>query len=252
MTVLFASQILCRQNCNYQRKKIGCIIWYYISIVYAILRWIRCIMQVIYSKIFLFCMIMKYFSTALRLYMGRATSTRNRNSRVFSSSSQIHTRSKVMKPKGFDGLSSIYSFPDVIEAKSGLPSSNKSFTVLGIESSCDDTGVAIVRSDGVILSNIVYSQYEIHQKFGGIVPMLAQNAHMDNIDKALQRALSEANLTGIQDVDAIAVTQGPGLEVCLRVGLKKAQVSITKISLTCNDRCHSMALINVGVSTTVR
>jgi len=109
---------------------------------------------------------------------------------------------------------------------SGLPpqiSQGKPFVVLGIESSCDDTGVAVVRSDGTILSNVVYSQYEVHQRFGGIVPSLAMNAHSDNIDKAVSEALLQAGLTTVADVDAIAVTQGPGLEICLRVGYRTAQ-----------------------------
>eukprot|EP01035_Chromulina_nebulosa_P018958 gene18958-24768_t len=99
---------------------------------------------------------------------------------------------------------------------------SKPFVVLGIESSCDDTGVGIVRSDGLILSNVVYTQYNIHEKFGGVVPGLAMNAHKDNIEKAIQNALIKANLSSIDEVDAIAVTKGPGLEICLRVGWKKA------------------------------
>jgi len=95
--------------------------------------------------------------------------------------------------------------------------------VLGIESSCDDTGVAVVRSDGKILSNVVYSQYEVHERFGGIVPSLAMTAHSDNIDKAVSEALVQAGLTSVSEVDAIAVTQGPGLEICLRVGFRTAQ-----------------------------
>lgn len=124
--------------------------------------------------------------------------------------------------KGYGGSQQNY----VIERlnKSGLPNSSKHFTVLGIESSCDDTGAAIVRSDGTVLSNVVYSQYEIHQRFGGIVPGLAMEAHKSHIDKAVNEALTQAGLSSVNDVDAIAVTKGPGLEICLRVGLRKAQV----------------------------
>ncbi len=60
---------------------------------------------------------------------------------------------------------------------------------VGIESSCDDTGVAIVRSDGYILSNVLYSQQAIHEKFGGIVPSLAMNAHKSNIDIAVTEGM---------------------------------------------------------------
>lgn len=112
------------------------------------------------------------------------------------------------------------------ESRSGLPSTGnkeKPYLVLGIESSCDDTGVAIVSSDGRILSNIVYSQHDIHEQFGGIVPSLAMNAHQNNIDKAIQEAICEAGLSSIDDVDGIAVTKGPGLEICLRIGCRKAQ-----------------------------
>lgn len=113
------------------------------------------------------------------------------------------------------------------EAVSGLPDLSKPFTVLGIESSCDDTGVAIVRSDGTIVSNVVYSQYDIHKKFGGIVPSLAMEQHKLNIDVAVDEALSQSGLK-MEDIDAVAVTQGPGLEVCLRVGLRKAQAIATE------------------------
>lgn len=129
------------------------------------------------------------------------------------------------KPKGYSDVNSRY----VMEKKtqSGLPRIDKCFTVLGIESSCDDTGVSIVRSDGKILSNIVYSQYQIHEKFGGIVPSLAMEAHKFNIDRAVVDALLEAGFSSIDEVDAIAVTKGPGLEICLRVGFRKAQVCVS-------------------------
>lgn len=84
-------------------------------------------------------------------------------------------REGVGQAKGTVDLSALYTLTK--ETLSGLPDLSKPFTVLGIESSCDDTGVAIVRSDGTILSNIVYSQYSIHEKFGGVVPTLAMEAH---------------------------------------------------------------------------
>jgi tRNA N6-adenosine threonylcarbamoyltransferase len=131
-------------------------------------------------------------------------------------------RNGLGKPKGFWDVKSRY----VLERQtlSGLPDKSKPFLVLGIESSCDDTGAAIVRSDGVVLSNVVYSQYEIHQKFGGIVPSLAMEAHKGNIEKAVSEAIQQAGLLSLDEVDAIAVTRGPGLEICLRVGYQKAQV----------------------------
>ena len=108
-------------------------------------------------------------------------------------------------------------------SKSGLPDRTKLFTVLGIESSCDDTGVAIVRSDGVILGEALVKQNEIHEQWGGVVPGLARDAHLKAIDSVVETALQNANFTSIEnDIDAIAVTVGPGLEICLRVGCQKA------------------------------
>ena len=114
-------------------------------------------------------------------------------------------------------------------AKSGLPSKSP-YLMLGIETSCDDTGVAVVSSDGKILSNIVYSQYSMHESFGGIVPGVAMEAHKKNIDKALKDALYDAGLQSFHDIDAVAATKGPGLEICLRVGLRMAQEIARKFS----------------------
>ena len=94
--------------------------------------------------------------------------------------------------------------------------------VLGIESSCDDTGAAILSSDGKILGEALAKQNEIHQEWGGVVPGLARDAHVSNIDHVVESALTEAKLKSIDEVDAIAVTVGPGLEICLRVGCEKA------------------------------
>jgi N6-L-threonylcarbamoyladenine synthase len=107
-------------------------------------------------------------------------------------------------------------------ANSGLPDRTKLYTVLGIESSCDDTGAAIVRSDGVILGEALAKQHEIHEPWGGVVPGLARDAHVNAMDQVVETALRNAGLTSVNDVDAIAVTVGPGLEICLRVGCQKA------------------------------
>lgn len=69
-----------------------------------------------------------------------------------------------------------------METLSGLPNTQQPYLVLGIETSCDDTGVAIVSSNGSILADVVYSQSGIHENFGGIVPSLAMEAHKSNID----------------------------------------------------------------------
>lgn len=94
--------------------------------------------------------------------------------------------------------------------------------VLGIESSCDETSAAILNSDGTVLSNIVSSQDSVHRRFGGVVPELAARAHLGTIDRVVQSALTQAQLTR-QDLGAIAVTQGPGLAGALLVGLNYAK-----------------------------
>lgn len=112
-------------------------------------------------------------------------------------------------------------------AHSGLPDRTTPFTVLGIESSCDDTGAAIVRSDGTILGEALAKQIDIHQQWGGVVPSLARDAHLAAMDGVVEQALNNANMT-VQEVDAIAVTIGPGLEICLRVGAQKAVALATQ------------------------
>lgn len=97
------------------------------------------------------------------------------------------------------------------------------FSVLGIETSCDDTGVAVVRSDGVVLGEAVASQASLHEAWGGVVPGLARDAHAQALDGTVQLALQRAGLSSVEEVDAVAVTVGPGLEICLRVGCEEAK-----------------------------
>ena len=98
----------------------------------------------------------------------------------------------------------------------------KKAIILGIESSCDETAVALIQenSSGVpsILSNIVSSQVDIHKEFGGVVPELAARSHIEKIDLIAKKAIKESGKK-LEDVDAIATTAGPGLIVCLSVGL---------------------------------
>jgi N6-L-threonylcarbamoyladenine synthase len=94
--------------------------------------------------------------------------------------------------------------------------------ILGIESSCDETGAAVVRSGEKILSNVVFSQISTHQPYGGVVPELASREHLRAIVPVVRKALEEAGQT-YQSVDAIAVTQGPGLAGALLVGLSYAK-----------------------------
>ncbi|MFZ1917820.1 MAG: tRNA (adenosine(37)-N6)-threonylcarbamoyltransferase complex transferase subunit TsaD [Terriglobales bacterium] len=95
-------------------------------------------------------------------------------------------------------------------------------TILGIESSCDETGAAVVRSGQQILSNVVASQIATHQPYGGIVPELASREHLRAIVPVVRQALAEAG-ESYESVDAIAVTQGPGLAGALLVGISFAK-----------------------------
>jgi len=99
---------------------------------------------------------------------------------------------------------------------------NKKPIILGIESSCDETAASIITENEqgmpTILSSIVSSQVDVHKEFGGVVPELAARSHMEKIDLITKKALDESGIE-MEDLDAIAVTAGPGLIVCLSVGL---------------------------------
>ena len=94
--------------------------------------------------------------------------------------------------------------------------------ILGIESSCDETGAAVVGSGEQVVSNVVASQIATHQLYGGVVPELASREHLRAIVPVVRQALAEANLT-YASIDAIAVTQGPGLAGALLVGISYAK-----------------------------
>jgi N6-L-threonylcarbamoyladenine synthase len=94
--------------------------------------------------------------------------------------------------------------------------------ILGIDTSCDDTSVAVVAEGTTIMSNVVASQVDIHHRYGGVVPELACRKHIEAIGPVYQAALDEAGLR-LADLDAIAVTQGPGLIGALLVGLSFAK-----------------------------
>lgn len=94
--------------------------------------------------------------------------------------------------------------------------------VLGIETSCDETAVAIVDDKKNILSNLVISQIDLHKEFGGVVPEIAARSHADILDKLIQKSLNQANLK-FSDLDGIAVTAGPGLIGGVIVGLTMAK-----------------------------
>ena len=99
---------------------------------------------------------------------------------------------------------------------------NKKPLILGIESSCDETAASVITENDegkpVVLSNIVSSQVDIHKKFGGVVPELAARSHIEKIDWIVQKAINDSGKK-IEEIDAVASTAGPGLVVCLSVGL---------------------------------
>jgi N6-L-threonylcarbamoyladenine synthase len=99
---------------------------------------------------------------------------------------------------------------------------NKKPLILGIESSCDETAASIISENDqgspIILSNIISSQEDVHKEFGGVVPELAARSHIEKIDLIVQKAIDESGKK-IEEIDAIASTAGPGLIVCLSVGL---------------------------------
>jgi N6-L-threonylcarbamoyladenine synthase len=104
--------------------------------------------------------------------------------------------------------------------------SGKAWTVLGIETSCDETAASVVRGSapgpGEILSNIVFSQTEAHAPYGGVVPEIASRAHLEILDTMIERALTDAGLS-LAEVDGIAATAGPGLIGGVMVGLTTAK-----------------------------
>lgn len=94
--------------------------------------------------------------------------------------------------------------------------------ILAFESSCDETSVAVVQNGSNILSNVVSSQIKSHQRFGGVVPEIASRHHVEQITYVIEEALTEAGKT-IDEIDAIAVTQGPGLVGALLIGVSAAK-----------------------------
>ena len=112
--------------------------------------------------------------------------------------------------------------------------------ILGIESSCDETAVAIIKENingkPEILSSIISSQVDVHKEFGGVVPELAARSHIEKIDLIAKKALNESGIS-LEEVDAVAATAGPGLIVCLSVGLnfgKSVAVSLNKPFIAVN------------------
>ncbi len=94
--------------------------------------------------------------------------------------------------------------------------------ILAIESSCDETAASVVKNGREVLSNIIYSQIALHERFGGVVPEIASRKHIEKINQVIRQALEEAEMS-LQDITAIAVTYGPGLVGALLVGVAEAK-----------------------------
>jgi len=103
-----------------------------------------------------------------------------------------------------------------------LFSQSENDVILGIETSCDETAAAVVTGDGQILSNVVSSQADLHARFGGVVPEIASRRHLELVKPVVEAALEEAGTT-VRELEAVAVTQGPGLVGALLVGLSAAK-----------------------------
>ncbi len=117
--------------------------------------------------------------------------------------------------------------------------------VLGIESSCDETGVGIVRGTA-LLTNTVSSSMEEHVRFGGVIPEIASRAHLDAFVPTLQEALADAGVT-LEDIDAIAVTSGPGLAGALMVGVCAAKALAVATGKPLYAINHLVAHVGVGL-----
>ncbi len=99
---------------------------------------------------------------------------------------------------------------------------NKDIWILAIESSCDETAAAVVKNGRIVLSNVISSQIDLHTLYGGVVPEIASRKHTERINQVIEEALKEADRT-LEQMDAIAVTYGPGLVGALLVGVAEAK-----------------------------
>ena len=125
----------------------------------------------------------------------------------------------------------------------------KDITILGVETSCDETSVAIVKNGREVLSNVINSQIKIHEKFGGVVPEIASRKHIEAISEVSKEALKKANMT-FSDIDVIACTYGPGLVGALLVGVgyaKALSYALNKplVRSKSHRRSHCSKLYNI-------
>jgi N6-L-threonylcarbamoyladenine synthase len=107
---------------------------------------------------------------------------------------------------------------------------NKEQIILGIESSCDETGVGIVQGEHRLLANVITSQVQSHQRFGGVVPEVASRHHVEYINYCIEEALKQANV-GLDEIDGVAATYGPGLAGCLMVGLTAGKMLSARLNV---------------------
>jgi N6-L-threonylcarbamoyladenine synthase len=114
------------------------------------------------------------------------------------------------------------NYKDIAATKVKQLIENKEATILAIETSCDETSVAVVKNGRQVLSNVILTQMDIHRKYGGVVPEIASRKHIENVDLVIDEALEKAGMT-LQTIDAIAVTHGPGLVGALLVGVAAAK-----------------------------
>ncbi|NLB42200.1 MAG: tRNA (adenosine(37)-N6)-threonylcarbamoyltransferase complex transferase subunit TsaD, partial [Clostridiales bacterium] len=117
-----------------------------------------------------------------------------------------------------------------MKEKTALLKKNDDVLVLALESSCDETSAAVVRNGREVLSNIIASQIDIHKAYGGVVPEIASRKHVDVINEVVEQALDQASIDK-KNLDAIAVTFGPGLVGALLVGVSAAKALAFGLSL---------------------
>lgn len=99
--------------------------------------------------------------------------------------------------------------------------------ILAVESSCDETAASVVRNGREVLSNVIYSQIDLHTLYGGVVPEIASRKHIEKINQVIEKALSDAGIT-LQQATAMAVTYGPGLVGALLVGVLRARHTLQR------------------------
>jgi N6-L-threonylcarbamoyladenine synthase len=138
-----------------------------------------------------------------------------------------------------DGVAAIVMRLDLELGTSSAP------IVLGIETSCDETGIGIVQGNK-LLANVISSSMDQHARFGGVVPEIAARAHLEALDSVLAQALKDANIS-IDDVDAVAVTNGPGLAGALMVGVGAAKALAVALNKPIYAVNHLVAHVAVDI-----